>query len=191
MSKITTSLQTRAPLLRLLSPLVRLLLEDTAIIRPPHILHPQHPILGPHQRIRHGPLKRKPDPSEQVPRIPQSPPRIEEIAFIQPALATLVVILDKLLEHLRPEATLVVVRHGVRAVLRAVDARHEEAEEGVGQVGGGGGVREGDVDDERAEEGEEEGPAPGAETYEGVSWPDDAVVVAVPVGYVLLERLGG
>ncbi len=189
-SKIRTSLRTRAPLLRLLSPLVRLLLEDAAIIRPPHILHPQHAILGPHQRIRHGPLKRKPDPPEQVPRIPQSPPRIEEITFIQAALATLVVIFDKLLKHLWPEAALIVVRHGIRAVLRAVDARHEEAEEGVGQVGRGGGVRESDVDDERAEEGEEEGPAPGAEADEGVLRPDHAVIVAVPVGYVLLERLG-
>lgn len=113
------------------------------------------------KRIGHHPL-----PLEQVPHVPQG----DKVLVVG-------VLGEHVLELLRHEAALAVVRAGVAAVLGLVDVLEVDAEEGVGEIAGDGRVGEGDVDDDGGEEAEEDVPAYAAEASVCVQRPDDAVFV--------------
>lgn len=64
-------------------------------------------------------------------------------------IRTIRILCEDVLELLRPEAALTVVRVGVGAVFGPVDVKQVDAEEGVREPGGRGGVGEVDVNDDK------------------------------------------
>ena len=57
-----------------------------------------------------------------------------DVSHIQPALIATIVVVKELLESMRSEASLVVVRHAVRAMFVVVDSIDVDAEEAVFHV---------------------------------------------------------
>lgn len=112
-------------------------------------------------------------------------PKVPQIRQVQTPLVALVVFGEDVLEVLRLEAPLIVVRHAVAAMFVLIHARGVDAKEGVGQPARHGRVGEVAVDEDGGDEGEEDVPAEGAAAGVGVLRPDDAVVVLVPVFDVL------
>lgn len=124
-------------------------------------------------------------PPKEIKHHPLPLPEIPKIRQVQTSFITLVVLGEDVLEVLRPETPLVVVRHAIAPVLILVHARGVDAEERVGQPTRHGRVGKVAVDDEGGEEGEKDVPPEGAAARVGVLRPDDAITVLVPVVDVL------
>lgn len=129
-------------------------------------------------------------PPKKIPHHALALPKVPQIRQIQTALRPLIVFREDILERLRLEAPLVIVRRAVAAVLVLVHARRVDAEEGVGEEPRHRRVGQVAVDQERGEDGERDVPAEAAAAKVGVARPDDAVAVLVPVVDVLDYDLG-
>lgn len=121
----------------------------------------------------------QPLPLQHIPHIPQR----------QRVLARLSILCEDILKFLRDEAAFVIVRVCIAAVFRFVDVGGEDAEEGVGEVGGLGRVGEVEVDDQGGDGGEDPVEAEFVETDERVERPDHAVTVGIEEIDVLLQDL--
>jgi hypothetical protein len=74
-------------------------------------------------------------------------------------------------------------------VLVFVKVRDVDAEERVGYPGGRCRIGKVDVDEEHGDETEDWVPAPCTATSVGIQRPDDAILIFIPVDYVLLYNL--
>lgn len=162
-------------------------MENTPIINRPNILFPHFAILRPQHKIRRHPLKHRSTPANRIRDIPLPLDLLHQRPNRQIILPVRILCED-VLELLRPEPALRVVRVRVGAVLCAVDVGQVDAEEGVGEPGGRGGVREVDVDYEERKGREQDPEAEVVEPDKGVAGPEDAVAVAVEEFAVLLEH---
>lgn len=174
------------------SPLSRLLgsfEENAAVVDPAHIFLLHDAVFRPDEEIRRDPLERTRRPPKEIKHHPLLLPEDPHVARVQAALVPAVVFGEDVFELLGAEPALVVVGHAVAAVFGFVETVDVDAEEGVGEDGGACGVGETEVDEEGCDEREEDAPAVVTAANVGVVGPDYRVVIAVPVGDVLLDDL--
>lgn len=161
-------------------------MENTPIIHAPDILLAHLPVLGPKHDIRGHPLKRRAAPANRIAHIALPPDLVEQRPDGEIVCAARV-LGEHVLELLRAEAALRVVRVAVGAVLGAVNVVQVDAEKRVWQPRGRGRVGEVDVDYDEGEEGQDHAEAQVVEADVRVARPEDAVAVAVEVLAVLLQ----
>ena len=128
-------------------------------------------------------------PAKEIKNHPLALPKILQIAPAQTTFVTAVILGKDLLEMLRSEATLVVVGHTVTAMLVLVEPSKVDTEGRVGEYGRRCWIRKSDMDDVGDEQGQCCAPAVVTAASVGIPWPDNAVVVTVPVVDVLLYDL--